>query len=260
MALRDQPYFPFYVNDFISDEKLKPCSAESTGVYIRIMCELHKSEDYGAISFDELDDRTDDICYDFARKFVPFLPYAFDVIHRGLTELVKRRVLIIEGETLYQKRMVRDGNISDTRARAGSSGGLSKAEKYSKKLAKPVAKTKQNTGSGYDNENDIESEPTLDEVRFTEFWEAYPNKKGKKAALAAWKKAKVTKELHERILAAIRLQKTGRQWKKDNGQYIPNPATWINQGRWDDAVEPDKPGKGYSNPFLDDLRERGVIE
>jgi hypothetical protein len=24
------------------------------------------------------------------------------------------------------------------------------------------------------------------------------------------------------------------QWRKDGGQFIPNPATWLNQGRWDD--------------------------
>ena len=38
MALRDQPYIPLYVQDFMTDEKLNECSAESTGVYIRIMC------------------------------------------------------------------------------------------------------------------------------------------------------------------------------------------------------------------------------
>ena len=38
MALRDQPYLPLYVLDFLVDEKLAYCSAESTGVYIRLMC------------------------------------------------------------------------------------------------------------------------------------------------------------------------------------------------------------------------------
>lgn len=40
MALRDQPYLPLYVLDFLVDEKLAYCSAESTGVYIRLMCIL----------------------------------------------------------------------------------------------------------------------------------------------------------------------------------------------------------------------------
>ena len=77
---------------------------------------------------------------------------------------------------------------------------------------------------------------SLSERRFDEFWSTYPKKIGKKAAYASWKRVKVTEELHQTILAAIRLQKTGAQWQKDNGQYIPNPATWLNQGRWDDEV------------------------
>ena len=38
------------------------------------------------------------------------------------------------------------------------------------------------------------------------------------------------------ILAAIEAQKKSEQWVKDGGQYIPHPATWLNQGRWDDQV------------------------
>lgn len=53
MALRDQPYLPLYVNDFLSDEKLNNCSAESTGVYIRLMCLMHKSNEYGVISLSD---------------------------------------------------------------------------------------------------------------------------------------------------------------------------------------------------------------
>ena len=43
MALRDQPYLPLYVQDFLTDEKLAECSAMATGVYIRLMCIMHKS-------------------------------------------------------------------------------------------------------------------------------------------------------------------------------------------------------------------------
>ena len=30
---------------------------------------------------------------------------------------------------------------------------------------------------------------------------------------------------------------TTAQWTKEGGQYIPNPTTWLNQGRWDDKTE-----------------------
>ena len=68
---------------------------------------------------------------------------------------------------------------------------------------------------------------------FDLFWEAYPKKTGKKAALKAWVNAKDKPAIKE-ILSAIDLQRGSSQWIKDGGQYIPNPATWINQGRWMD--------------------------
>jgi hypothetical protein len=32
----------------------------------------------------------------------------------------------------------------------------------------------------------------------------------------------------------LKRQKNSHDWTKENGQYIPNPATWLNQGRWMD--------------------------
>jgi hypothetical protein len=70
---------------------------------------------------------------------------------------------------------------------------------------------------------------------FSKFWEHYPKRVGKKAALTAWQKAKGKPPI-DTILSAISQQIASPNWLKDNGQYIPNPATWINQGRWDDDV------------------------
>ena len=154
MALRNQPYLPLYVNDFMNDEKLKPCSAESIGVYIRLMCLFHKCEEYGSITFDELDERTDDICYDFATKLLPHLLYKHDVILRGLHELIARKVLTLDGETLYQKRMMNDGNLSDARARAGSAGGNAKSAKRSKTPSKHSSKNVANSDIDSDNDNE----------------------------------------------------------------------------------------------------------
>lgn len=75
--------------------------------------------------------------------------------------------------------------------------------------------------------------PSIQEQRFAEFWQLYPKKVGKADALKAWKRAKVTAELFERILDALSWQKESEQWHRDGGRFIPNPSTWINQGRWD---------------------------
>lgn len=68
---------------------------------------------------------------------------------------------------------------------------------------------------------------------FEQFWNSYPRKIGKKAAQKAYQQAKDKPTIVE-LLAAIEKAKTSEQWTKDNGQFIPHPATWLNQGRWTD--------------------------
>lgn len=71
---------------------------------------------------------------------------------------------------------------------------------------------------------------------FEIFWKAYPKKVGKDAARKAWDKAK---PVLIDVLNALAWQIDSPQWFKNNGQYIPNPSTYLNQGRWQD--EPTKP-------------------
>ena len=71
---------------------------------------------------------------------------------------------------------------------------------------------------------------------FERFWAAYPKKVGKQAAKKAW--SKVNKDLTEVILQAVEYQTASKQGQEDGGRYIPNPTTWLNQGRWDDELEP----------------------
>ncbi len=83
-----------------------------------------------------------------------------------------------------------------------------------------------------------EKPPDLQEQRFDAFWKLYPKKQGKGAALKAWKKIKPDKALFEKIMAAVRDNlDRNQQWRRDNGQYIPNPSTWLNQQRWLDELQ-----------------------
>lgn len=69
------------------------------------------------------------------------------------------------------------------------------------------------------------------DTQFERFWKAYPKKVGKDAARKAFKRVTVPVET---LIAAVERQKTWSQWQRDNGQYIPNPSTWLNQARWED--------------------------
>lgn len=74
-------------------------------------------------------------------------------------------------------------------------------------------------------------------IGFDEFWSEYPRKVGKKDAKRAFEKALKSTD-SETMIRAVIAQKSSGQWTRDGGRYIPNPATWLNQGRWDDEIRP----------------------
>lgn len=71
---------------------------------------------------------------------------------------------------------------------------------------------------------------------FEEFWVSYPKKIAKQNALKAWFKLSPDVVLAGNILAALERHKTNPSWLKDNGQWIPLPASWINGRRWEDEI------------------------
>jgi hypothetical protein len=94
------------------------------------------------------------------------------------------------------------------------------------------------------------------ESEFEQFWQAYPRKVGgKKSALKAWEKARDKPPLAD-LLAVLENAKQAEQWKRDGGQYIPYPATWLNRGMWADDVRPlESAFKRGLNSFLERHKE-----
>ena len=150
MALRDQPYFPLYVQDYLTDEKLNECSAATQGIYIKIMCLMHKSNQYGTILLKQKDKQNGSKIKNFASKLVRHLPFTENEIESALTELVEEEVLHIEGDKIYQKRMVKDNDLSLKRAKAGKKGG----DKNKFAQAKLEANTQANSENEYEYVNE----------------------------------------------------------------------------------------------------------
>ena len=179
MSKKNQPYLALYVQDFMTDAELSQCSASATGVYIRIMCLLTKTPEYGRLLLKQKYKQTPkqtpskrssktqagsklllETCLAFASQLEKHLPYDWLTIKHGVYELVNEGVLQIDGEYLVQKRMVKDAKISNQRALAGSKGGLSRVKNekvntsdfaYSFAQAKVKAKSKQNAYIDNDN-------------------------------------------------------------------------------------------------------------
>jgi len=63
---------------------------------------------------------------------------------------------------------------------------------------------------------------------FEIFWKSYPKKVGKDKAKGAWK---IKKPNLDEVLNAIAWQINSKSWQEG---FIPNPATYLSQGRWKD--------------------------
>lgn len=171
MALRNSPYLPLYVQDFMTDEKLVDCSASANGVYIRLMCILHKSEPYGKILLKQKYKQNESMCLNFASMLLRQMPYSMSEIHDGLEELLDNKIIEIEGDYLLQKRMVKDGELSEKRAVAGQKGGkkslgFCSSKSQSKTQSKSTSKSEANSEDENEIENDIENENNIKKFSF----------------------------------------------------------------------------------------------
>lgn len=94
-------------------------------------------------------------------------------------------------------------------------------------------KSTDNSGTAIDSRNDsawIEN--------FAIFWKQYPRKVAKEAAKKAFisiiKKQSDVEAFMAMTLASLKWWKEQDGWKKDQGKFIPHPATWLNRGSWGD--------------------------
>jgi hypothetical protein len=79
---------------------------------------------------------------------------------------------------------------------------------------------------------------------FEAFWSAYPKKTAKPYCKDIWMRKKLS---IESVLPALKKAIASTDWQKEGGKFIPNPSTWLNQGRYEDegmdyeALKPKKP-------------------
>ena len=218
-----RPAFLFYVQDWLCEATLKVVSMGSKGLWIDVLCLMARSPIKGyLLTPTGTNANLEWVAAQLGRPVEEIRPFWQELLDAGTPR-------IDEKGRIYSKRMVEDKTLSEKRSEAGRFGGRPKS--------KGKAKGKQ-TGNGEtlpDNDNDNDNDN--DVVEFDLFWKLYPKKTAKKKAIEAWEKAE-DKPAIEIILAAVKAQSASEQWQKDGGQFIPHPATWLNQGRWADEIGP----------------------
>jgi hypothetical protein len=70
--------------------------------------------------------------------------------------------------------------------------------------------------------------------RFAAFWDLFPKKHNRAAAARAWEALNPSVELQGQILQAVEAQKNWPAWSRENDRFIPSPANWLRDRRWED--------------------------
>ncbi len=92
---------------------------------------------------------------------------------------------------------------------------------------------------------------------FLSFYEEYPRKVAKPHAYKAWLKIALTENgMLEAIMSGLAKWKKSPDWLKDNGQYIPHPATWLNGRRWEDEIIETPKKANQESPYATGMGEK----
>ena len=168
------------------------------------------------------------------------------------------RMLLRDAET--HERMIREA-LAYAYARAGAGAGVDEeknernkeAERESsphtpyKEKGEEKKKERKEVTLAHSSENEAHpmDERVCERLKvselFAKFWKAYPRKVGKIAAQRAFDKAIHTEKtnaaaeaLLEKMCRVLAKQSESLDWKREDGRFIPYPATWLNAGRWED--------------------------
>lgn len=216
------PFMKFYVRDWQADPELRMCSLEARGLWIELLCIMHNAKRRGFLETPQgvqLDDEQT------SRLIGAFK----DDLYRCKAELLVHGIPSVDEETgiWYCRRMVKETLKAQKCSDAGRSGG-----------GNPIL-NKENKEDIPDTRHHISLKETFkggSKTDFDKFWKAYPKKKSKGQAEKAFKKIGVDVEV---IIASVEKQKQTLDWKKEGGQYIPHPATYLNARGWEDELSTD---------------------
>jgi len=220
------PAFLFYPNDWNRDMEEHPL--EIQGAWIVLLCKLWWSETRGEATKN---------LEEWARILREKKKKTEKILH-FLQEKNIASVHFLDNQniTIISRRMVKDCRISKIRqevGRLGGNPGLKKIEENRKVLDNQI-----------DNQNNQSPVPVpvpttktnkySDE--FLKFYSCYPLKKSKQKAFQSWTKQNPDLQT---CLLAIEKQITEKRVLREKGKFYPewkHPATWLNQGCWEDET------------------------
>jgi uncharacterized protein YdaU (DUF1376 family) len=252
-----RPYFPFYPKDWLGSASVSAMPLAAQGLYARLLSFAWLSDGLPA---DE----------DALRRLASVERVEWKRVWPLVAPLWEER----DGR-LYQGKQerVRQEQTAYTTAKslAGQKGGRRSVEARTEVFGSPDPRS--NREAHHEAEREARGESGAEAVvkpssasasakkrtpqppegadpLFARFWDAYPRHTGKANAEKAWRKLGPDEDLVDTMLAALAWQRRQPSWTKDGGAFIPHPASWLNQRRWED----EHPDGALNGTILDDDR------
>lgn len=130
-------------------------------------------------------------------------------------------------------------DASRKKAQSGSLGGSKRQANASKtqanaKQTESKSKNKDKIEIKTEEKTEIKKELKHEsEAAFDLFWDEYPRKVKKQQAREAFACVSVSLDV---LLEALSRQKKSSQWQEDGGRFVPYPAVWLRDRRWEDDI------------------------
>ena len=231
--------------DMFDDEKIKVIENMPDGdsvlvIWLRLLILAGRCNNNGIISFTKDMPYTEKMLSQIFRMSEHTIKYAIETVTRynmvtinndGFLEIINwdkhqntTRMNIIKEQTKLRVKRYREHNkaLSYDNCNADVTQGVTQEKRNRSKKIEVRSK---------------KIEKVLNTIcPFDEFWMIYPKRVAKSDAVKAWEKIKMTDDLFIKILKVLDHQCKSFEWTKQNGKFVPYPATWLNGKRWEDEI------------------------
>ena len=207
-------------------------------------------------------------------RFSDAVPYSYAMLHvvtrmnahvdldafeRAMTTLSTLGLIIVDDEMTIQMMTI-DGMIGgestaaarmrQMREKAGGNGvngnhDITGNDDVQERDAGGVTSLNNVTKSKSKSKSKIKK--SIKEIRFDRFWDEYPKKVAKVDAQKVWEKLDPDDDLTDEIVQGVIRARETREWRRENGQYIPGPARYLRGERWKDALPASMATANYDN-------------
>lgn len=244
------------VTDMFEDEKIvlieaMPEADSIIVIWVKILCMAGKQNNGGVLMLNDRMPYSDEMLATIFRRSLPIIRLALGVLEQlGMIEIISGAVTISNWgkhqnfEGIQARRDYMAGYMRDYRekqkliAESTDSKRLHKLNVSAPEGELDIEEDKKEKKKKNTREIPIAENPRKSDDQFDSFWKAYPRKEGKSEARKKFEAIMKSKDAPtiEKLIASIEDHKRSYGWQKDNGQFIPQPARYLNAGMYDDEI------------------------